>query len=113
MHRKRLKDTLKPPLYQLVIYTNQKTQPTSTPHTNPPIQTAKDMNATRKDTMKEGEKKGSVGGRGAMEMGLEDSDNDQVFMDEVAKAEKRSEIDLKERQKRKELERQKEQERQK
>ena len=67
-----------------ITYTNQKTHPTSTPHTNPPIQTAKDMNATRKDTMKEGEKKGSVGGRGAMEMGLEDSDNDQVFMDEVA-----------------------------
>ena len=37
-------------------------------------------------------------------MGLEDSDKDQLFMDEVAKAEKRSEIDLKERQKRKELE---------
>ena len=45
-----------------------------------------------------------MGGRGALEMGLEDSDNDQVFMDEVAYAEKRSEIDLKEQQKRKELE---------
>ena len=81
MHRKRLKDTLKPPISH--IHQSENTTHLNTPHQ--PTHTDGERHECNKKGYDERRgKEGSVGGRGALEMGLEDSDNDQVFMDEVA-----------------------------